>query len=629
MSERYSRLFSLPENQYATGSPVVIAAGALLKDNQTGKVIAQLKLRNVGPKAIKAAKVCISPFDTVGNSLGDAVQYQYLDLNAKRNEDFGQKAAITLPDAATRSFAATVEEIAFADNTIWKATGEPWEVLPVPSSICRIHGMEFEKQFRMKYGADCKNLPLSEKDLWYCACGALNRQEEADCHACRKSYAILNSIDYDVVRAEMEARKAAEKEQAEKETAAAKAHAKKMGKIAAIVAPILAVLIVVAVLVSNFIEKKQEEAARLEAYNTAVALMDAGQYEEAIDAFTALGDYQDCAEKIEYAEQEKAYADAIILLESNQFADAITAFESMGGYKDSIQQIDEAKYLWARHNIRIGNDSDAYELLKELAKENYKDADGYLADFVYLPSSVSINGNEWVQCDYDSRGNVISGLIKLKPDYSVFVDETSFTFPNEVFKGFPVFDSIVYAYKEDGSYTYRCGFSVEGTYAIEYIFSYDSMGRCLSKYRKFQSSRYEPSTTEEVFEYYDDGQYRKLSHLTNNQTSWVREYAEDGTFTTTNYKYPNLNDNQKFTIDNHNNITSGSYNYRYTYSYNEDGLMVRREAYHGKELVGYSDFVYDEYGYLIEQKGIKQNGKEFINTIEYEYDYFYCPEVVE
>ena len=33
MSERYARLFSLPEDRYSVGAPVVIAAGALLKDN--------------------------------------------------------------------------------------------------------------------------------------------------------------------------------------------------------------------------------------------------------------------------------------------------------------------------------------------------------------------------------------------------------------------------------------------------------------------------------------------------------------------------------------------------------------------------------------------------------------------
>ena len=51
MEERYTRLFSLPENLYSAGAPVMIAAGALLKDNQTGKVLAQLKA--------EGARMCI------------------------------------------------------------------------------------------------------------------------------------------------------------------------------------------------------------------------------------------------------------------------------------------------------------------------------------------------------------------------------------------------------------------------------------------------------------------------------------------------------------------------------------------------------------------------------------------
>ena len=67
MAERYSRLFSLKENLYSEGSPVVIAAGALLKDNQTGK------------------------------ELEGVSEYQYLDLNEARDAEFGQKQAITTP----------------------------------------------------------------------------------------------------------------------------------------------------------------------------------------------------------------------------------------------------------------------------------------------------------------------------------------------------------------------------------------------------------------------------------------------------------------------------------------------------------------------------------------------------
>ena len=40
MSERYTKLFDLSENLYTESAPVVIAAGAILKDNQTGKILA-------------------------------------------------------------------------------------------------------------------------------------------------------------------------------------------------------------------------------------------------------------------------------------------------------------------------------------------------------------------------------------------------------------------------------------------------------------------------------------------------------------------------------------------------------------------------------------------------------------
>lgn len=409
MSERYSKLFALSENLYASGSPVVIAAGALLKDNQTGRIIAQLKLRNISKKAIKAAKVCISPFDTVGNPIGEVVYYQYLDLSAARNEDFGQKAAIALSDAATRSFAATVEEIAFADNTVWRATGEPWEVLPVPSSIGRIHGAEFEKQFRMKYGANCTNLPLSEKDLWYCACGALNRQGEQNCHACGKSHAVLCSIDYDKLNAEKDARLAAEKEQAEKEAEAARMReevartkAKKAGKIAAIVIPVLVVIIVAAVVISGMVKKNN-------AYDGAMALLEAGQYEEAIRAFAALDGYKDSAEQIQIAENaiaeikraaelEAAYNNAIELLESDVSANENEAYYilmELGDYKDAKELLMNFQYAIITEYT-------------ESSKENNSD---YTRSYEYdtrglLTAKLYDNGRE-LTYDYDSNGRLV------------------------------------------------------------------------------------------------------------------------------------------------------------------------------------------------------------------------------
>lgn len=103
MSERYSNVFTLPQNLYAVGSPVVIAAGTLLKDNQTGKIVAQLKFRSISNKIIKAVKVKLDMFDTAGNPIGEPVVYDYLDLSASRDTEFGQKTPVPVPDSKARS----------------------------------------------------------------------------------------------------------------------------------------------------------------------------------------------------------------------------------------------------------------------------------------------------------------------------------------------------------------------------------------------------------------------------------------------------------------------------------------------------------------------------------------------
>ena len=167
---------------------------------------------------------------------------------------------------------------------------------------------------------------------------------------------------------------AAEKEQTEKEAAEAKAHAKKMGKIATIVVPILVVLIVVAVIISNSVKKSN-------AYEFALSLMESGQYEDAIEQFSALGDYKDCAEQIQIAEKAKTEADQAAEIEAK--------------YNTAIQ-------LLSTDSVA------AYELLLELG--DYKDAQSYLDDFQYLlieESSDSFGSGSYTY-RYDSHGRLIS-----------------------------------------------------------------------------------------------------------------------------------------------------------------------------------------------------------------------------
>lgn len=205
MNERYTRLFSLANDLYAEGSPAVISAGALLKDNQTGRALVQLKIKNIDGKAIKAAKVSIQPLDTVGAKLGEEVGYTYLDLSVPRDGEFGQKTLIPLSDKESRGFEVRITEVIFSDNTAWKENGDVWVSLPVPASIDTIGDAELVKQYRITYGEDSTVCPMEVKDLWYCACGAINHQGEK-CHKCSNSLSAFQAMKIEHLEAEKEKR---------------------------------------------------------------------------------------------------------------------------------------------------------------------------------------------------------------------------------------------------------------------------------------------------------------------------------------------------------------------------------------------------------------------------------------
>ena len=107
---------------------MAIAAGVLQKDNQSGRVFVQLKLYNLQAKQIKAASVKIYPQDTIGQPLGEPLEYQYLDLSVQRDDNFGSQTPVMMPEAKTRAFAVSVQEVIFADNSVWQAAPEAAKV---------------------------------------------------------------------------------------------------------------------------------------------------------------------------------------------------------------------------------------------------------------------------------------------------------------------------------------------------------------------------------------------------------------------------------------------------------------------------------------------------------------------
>lgn len=266
MSERYLKLFSLEENLYIPGSPVLIAAGALLKDTQTGKILGQLKLQSISDQPIKAATVALIPLDTVGNPLGEPVSYQYLDLKVTRDAYWGSQDPIRFSDPSTRAYTASVKEVIFSDNSIWTAPTNVWKALSAKTTLeTQLDDFELATQYRMHFGMDCQYGYQTVEDLWYCPCGAVNHQGERACHSCQKDSNELAGVDWDLLRKEAAERVA--KKRAEEEALAAEKKAKQeriqnffQGRLfrrIAVVALILVVVIFAGVNYHQVQERKQ------------------------------------------------------------------------------------------------------------------------------------------------------------------------------------------------------------------------------------------------------------------------------------------------------------------------------------------------------------------------------------
>lgn len=458
MSERFTKLFSLPPDLCAEGSPLIISAGNLLKDNQTGQVLVQLKIKNISPKTVKAATVAIRALDTMGRPIeGDAAK-EYLDLFVRQGEEFGQKAAIPLPNPSTRGFTVTVKEVVFADNSAYEGMDAPWEPLPAATPLTRtLEDLELVKQYELTFGGPCQVTPQEHKNLWQCACGAWNR--EGTCYACRKGKSALFSLDLESLKAdknarlvrekaEREAKEAAEKAAAEQAAAEAAAKAKKTKKLLAILIPAAAVCLGAILLITQVLIPNSN-------YKKAMALLDAGQYEEAITAFEALDGYKDSAAQLEaakeaIAEQDRlakessaeeyrrareaqieaenavAYEKAAALQAAGQYEEAVKAYTALKGYKDSSAQIDECQYALAIELYNAGKKTKAIRIFYTL--NGYKDSGDYLKAYwdgravrdtiasgnghtVGLKvggTVVAVGDNEYGQCDVSSWTNIVA-----------------------------------------------------------------------------------------------------------------------------------------------------------------------------------------------------------------------------
>ena len=338
MAKRFTKLYATETMPYIQGAPVLLMAGSLLRDGYSGDLITHLKLHSLSELPIKAVTVLIQPLDISGEVLEPAVRHQYLDLSLQQDDETGRDTAIILPRRDARSFRMTVEEVIFGDNSRWHSEPDAnWEQLPKVWELEEAYGDEqLAEQFRISFGPDCRYMPFSESDLWFCTCGAVNRADEACCHRCRRVRTALLNVNTDSLRLEAANRLVQEEQRMAEEEADAKERRKKLLKAAVIVLPLLILAAGLLKVMPGYVQQRRD-------YRNAESLLAMGYYEQASEAFTALGDYRDSAEQ---AEKNVPYQRALELLACAD-ADDASALRLIGRSRaDLSDQVTAAMLLY-------------------------------------------------------------------------------------------------------------------------------------------------------------------------------------------------------------------------------------------------------------------------------------------
>lgn len=379
--EKYSRVYHFNDSRYIKGSPLIILAGAILKDNETDDAIAQLKFKSISKKVIKAIEVELQLFDPSGDKQDKKVSHEYLDLKVSRDAEFGAKEPIKLPYNNSRSFEASIKKVIYVDGESW-TNNKKFEVLKKQEKLSSILSVEEIAYFRKKYTEHANYIPLNDKDLWICICGYINHDKEDSCAFCRLKKEEMMEINFEEIKKESlydlsnsyletnninlikkalsnfkslkkyrdsssKVEKCLEKiDKLNKEQIKAKKKAKKIISIFVIIALLVGIGYTSYRLITEYNEKSAYNKERAEKYDEASELLEKGKYEEAIKIYDKLGNYKESKKQKQIAEEKQQeeidkdiYSKAEAFYEKGEYSLAYDEYRKIKNYKDSEEKL--------------------------------------------------------------------------------------------------------------------------------------------------------------------------------------------------------------------------------------------------------------------------------------------------
>ena len=260
----------------------------------------------------------------------------------------------------------------------------------------------------------------------------------------------------------------------------------------------------------NAQEKYDEaEVKKEETYQKAIALEEAGEYNQAILIYEKLGDYKDCMEKIEKVKIELRYQEAVKEEEKENYSGAFQIYEELGEYKDSI----------ARASFCVKKYQALNRVIEYTSKyDNICDEAIYTYDEQGFPQSLKKKDSQEIYT-LDSDGFILAGRYEGKWSSD---------------EGCTRVSDIVYNEQEDEAFcktTYRSPnnlMHIDGEISVEiYEYVYDEHANILEKKVKIADKTYEYAYK---YEYDAYGRIETETALRNQKVRYVEKYlySNDG-----------------------------------------------------------------------------------------------------
>lgn len=191
---RFDRVFESHDICAFSDAPIWVMAYALLRDTNRKTLIAQVKLKSLSDQPISEVVLDVRCWDQENVPLPGVTGFSMHNLEIARDEVFGQKTPIVVPNNRTHMIAPVLIKIVFSDGSIWEGVRDT----PVDTVQAQVHlidiwnnDAELIHQFHIETKTQGEYLPDKTGRFWRCSCGEINALPSETCFACGAEKEVL------------------------------------------------------------------------------------------------------------------------------------------------------------------------------------------------------------------------------------------------------------------------------------------------------------------------------------------------------------------------------------------------------------------------------------------------------